>query len=158
MSSKTFSIYQVPIMIAFIGSFPNALFEISWDWDVLISCSIWIQGSKITIKDLIKAARKEKLELDVGDCQVHGKQFLIVYSAAVQCGTYDLKNLELLTKVTSRNSSSSLISEKAEVMLEWKSFQRRQNCSVAILLDMPGLFWEASKQTSSSSSSSSSLS
>ena len=38
-----------------------------------------------------------------------------------------------LTKVTSRKSSSSLMSEKADVMLVWKSFQRRQNCSVDIL-------------------------
>ena len=61
--------------------------------------------------------------------------------------------VKLLTKVTSRNSSSSLMSEKAEVMLEWKSFHRRQNCSVAILSDMSGLSWEASKQTLSSLSS-----
>ena len=40
----------------------------------------------------------------------------------------------VLTKVTSRNSSSSLISEKAEVMLEWKSFQRRQNCWSSVIL------------------------
>lgn len=40
--------------------------------------------------------------------------------------------LLVLTKVTSRKSSSSLISEKAAVMLAWKSFHRRQNCSVAI--------------------------
>ena len=39
----------------------------------------------------------------------------------------------LLTKVTSRKSSSSLISEKAAVMLAWKSFHRRQNCSVAMV-------------------------
>ena len=38
----------------------------------------------------------------------------------------------VLTRVTSRKSSSSLISEKAAVMLAWKSFQRKQNCSVAI--------------------------
>ena len=38
----------------------------------------------------------------------------------------------LLTKVTSKNSSSSLRSENVEVMVLWKSFHRRQNCSVDI--------------------------
>ena len=44
--------------------------------------------------------------------------------------------MTVLTKVTSKNSSSSLISEKAEVMLVWKSFHRKQNCSVDILSDI----------------------
>ena len=43
-----------------------------------------------------------------------------------------MKFERVLTRVTSRKSSSSLISEKAAVMLAWKSFHRRQNCSVAI--------------------------
>ena len=34
------------------------------------------------------------------------------------------------TRVTSRKSSSSRMSLKALVMFDWKSFQRRQNCSV----------------------------
>ena len=40
------------------------------------------------------------------------------------------------TNVTSRKSSSSRISEKAEVMLEWKSFHRRQNCSVGGMVEV----------------------
>lgn len=39
-----------------------------------------------------------------------------------------------LTKVTSRKSSSSRMSEKAPVILDWKSFHRRQYCSVDPML------------------------
>ena len=43
-----------------------------------------------------------------------------------------LEDQQLLTKVTSKNSSSSLRSENVDVMVLWKSFHRRQNCSVDI--------------------------
>ena len=53
-----------------------------------------------------------------------------------QLWTLRKRRWKVLTKVTSKNSSSSLISEKAEVMLVWKSFHRKQNCSVDILSGM----------------------
>ena len=43
------------------------------------------------------------------------------------------KWLKTLTRVTSSRSSSSRISAKAAVMLVWKSFHLKQNCSVPIL-------------------------
>ena len=54
----------------------------------------------------------------------------VAFGAFFVC--WSLKGFKVLTRVTSRKSSSSLISEKAAVMLAWKSFHRRQNCSVAI--------------------------